>query len=67
MNNDKEVWVVEGDTAIHNLDDKHKLFVIREVEGISLKVKDYTEERPRIIYSRFIGDLQLGHIFRRKK
>jgi len=64
-----EVWTVDGDTAICKLDEHCVLFVSREEDGIRMRVKDYTDsaEKPKLIYSNFIGDMQLGHIYRVKK
>jgi hypothetical protein len=65
----EEIWTVDGDTAICELDEHHTLFVSREPDGVRLRVKDYTDrpDKPRTIFLHFFGDLQLGHVFRRQK
>lgn len=53
-------WEIDGNTATLRLDEECVIYVSRIDNGISIRVKDVSGERPKILYTRFIDDLQLG-------
>lgn len=53
-------WKVDENTATLKLDEECVLYVSRIEGGISIKVKDVSGDKPKILYTKTIGDLQLG-------
>ena len=66
---DKSKWVINGSTALYSLDKTHMLFVTKEKNGIKIKVRDFPEssEKSILLFSYFISDAQLGHVYGKEK
>jgi hypothetical protein len=58
-------WQVDNNVASHRLDGTHILHVSRQKEGISLRVveDDVKLIKPRVIFTKFISNDQLGYFY----